>query len=62
VIRFKAEYEYFKTRVGNPGEYTLGEVRTWLYILLASIGAWQLGMMIGRWNLWGFRYEDETLE
>lgn len=62
IDRYRDEYQEFKERVVRPGDYTVADLKNWAVILFAAFGAWYLGVVIGRWNLWGFKYEGETIE
>jgi hypothetical protein len=62
ITQFKGEYSRFKQKISNPGSLLVGDFQGWIRLVILGIFAFYIGMSIGRWHMFGFRYENENLE
>eukprot|EP01080_Neovahlkampfia_damariscottae_P012539 gene12539-6360_t len=62
ITQFKGEYSRFKQKISNPGSLLVGDLKGWFSLLVIGFFAFYIGMSIGRWHMFGFRYENEELE
>jgi len=58
IDRFKGEYASFKEFMQmSPLDWQVKDIRNWPLLLVGIFVMFYIGMSLGRWNLYGFKYE-----